>query len=132
MVTPSPALQEQLGKYRTEEQLAELSLKKSEVKTLDLLFRHRGERSGLFRPELTGRYSGAGKALYGSAEAGLVTLEEQRTYRDPFGNISLFFAQPETLTPEQDTVLSELETAVQEQEFSCFLLQGFFDFTPPA
>lgn len=96
----------------------------SEEKTLDLFFTLRGEQQVLPRPELTRRYTGAGKALHSLVRKGLVTLEEQRCYRDPFGEIPPFFPKPDVLTEEQDTVLEQLLPAIETQGFTPFLLFG--------
>ena len=128
MVSLSSALQEQLADYQTknDEQPPGLSdeLKKTERKTLELFFNHCAGRPVLPRPELTRRYSGAGKALHALADRGLVTMEEQRSYRDPFGNVPPFFAPPANLTPEQESVLVDLIEAVDKQLFQPFLLFG--------
>ena len=128
MVNLSSTLQEQLACYQAKnsEQLPQVAdrLKKSEQKTLELFFKHCDGRTALPRPELTRRYSGAGKALHGLEDRGLVTMEEQRCYRDPFGCVPPFFAKPETLTQEQDTVISDLVTAVDREKFQPYLLFG--------
>ncbi|MCI5121065.1 MAG: primosomal protein N', partial [Candidatus Electrothrix sp. AUS4] len=62
-------------------------LKLSERKTLELFFQHCKGSPVLPRAELTRQYSGAGKALHTLADAGLITLDEQRIYRDPFGKV---------------------------------------------
>ncbi|MCI5141698.1 MAG: hypothetical protein D3909_08205, partial [Candidatus Electrothrix sp. ATG1] len=74
-------------------------LKKSEYKTLDLFFRYCKGHPVLPCAELTRRYSSAGRALHSLAETGLVSLEKQRVYRNPFGKVPPFFPQPEFLTP---------------------------------
>jgi primosomal protein N' (replication factor Y) len=99
-------------------------LKKSEQKTLDLFFCQSKGRQVLPRVELTRQYSGAGKALHSLAEQGLITLEEQRVYRDPFGKIPPFFPKPKTLTPEQKQVLSTIKAALDTGGFQPFLLHG--------
>ena len=128
MVGLTPALIEKLGHDLPLESAAidrvVETLKKSEAKTLQLFFRHNAGRALVPRPELTRRYKGAGKALHGLVDRGLVTLEEQRCYRDPFGNTPPYFARPETLTQEQEKVLSQLIDAVDRQVFQAFLLFG--------
>jgi primosomal protein N' (replication factor Y) len=117
VVCLNPALQERLTEYRTG--CAEISplspispvgdeLKKIEKKTLELFFQRSGGHATLPRSELTRRYSGAGKALHSLADAGLVTLEERRVYRDPFGDVPPFFSRPETLTREQGEVIGRI------------------------
>jgi primosomal protein N' (replication factor Y) len=99
-------------------------LKPSELKTLQLLESVCRERILVPRPELTRHYRGAGKALRSLAERGLVVMEERRCYRDPFGNVPPFFAQPETLTQEQQAVLEQLLPVVEEKKYQPFLLFG--------
>ncbi len=99
-------------------------LAKSEQKTLGVFFAHCQGRPVLPRPELTRVYSGAGKALRKLAERGLVTLAEERCYRDPFGCLPPFFPEPECLSTEQQQVLATLTPAVEEQQFAPFLLFG--------
>ena len=106
------------------EQQTSKKLKISEQKTLQLFLQHSNGCTALPRPQLTKLYGGAGQALHGLVDSGLVTLEEQRVYRDPFGNVPPFFGKPETLTVEQDTVLAELNQAVDQQGFQPFLLHG--------
>ena len=128
MVSLSSSLQDQLARYQTENDEHSLDfsaeLKKTEQKTLELFFNRCAGRPVLPRPELTRRYSGAGKALHALADRGLVTMEEQRSYRDPFGNIPPFFAKPDTLTPEQESVLELLLAAIDTHLFQPFLLFG--------
>ncbi|CAK8718911.1 Primosomal protein N' [Candidatus Electronema halotolerans] len=99
-------------------------LKPSELKTLDLFYQHSGGSPVLPRQVLTKIYKGAGQALRGLAEAGLVSLEERQVLRDPFGDTLPFFARPETLTEEQKTVVAELCRAVDADVFQPFLLHG--------
>ena len=76
------------------------------------------------RRELTKLYAGAGKALRGLAEAGLITLEERHVLRDPFGEALPFFDRPEQLTEEQAAALDEIITAIDAGRFQPFLLHG--------
>ncbi|WP_446008481.1 primosomal protein N' [Candidatus Electrothrix sp.] len=99
-------------------------LKKSEQKTLDLFFHQSKGRSVLPRAELTRQYSGAGNALHSLAEQGLITLEQQRIYRNPFGKVPPFFPKPERLTLEQEQVISKIIPALDTGGFQPFLLHG--------
>ncbi|WP_339133010.1 MAG: primosomal protein N' [Candidatus Electrothrix sp. GW3-4] len=99
-------------------------LKKSERKTLDLFFQHCKGRPTLPRAELTRQYSGAGKALHRLAASGLISLAEQRVYRDPFGKVPPFFPKPKSLTPEQDQAIGTLKEALDTNGFQPFLLHG--------
>ncbi|MCI5221235.1 MAG: primosomal protein N' [Candidatus Electrothrix sp. AR4] len=127
MVVLNAELREQVVRYQADSLEASSfgqHLKKSEQKTLELFSRHSKGRRTLPRAELTRRYSGAGKALHSLADAGLVTLEEQRVYRDPFGDMPPFFSKPETLTQEQGEVVSRINAALDADNFQSFLLHG--------
>jgi primosomal protein N' (replication factor Y) len=99
-------------------------LKKSEQKTLELFFQHCGGNAVMPRRMLMKLYFGAGKALHGLAEAGLINLEERLVLRDPFGEALPFFARPEILTEEQRVSLSEITAAMDAGRFQPFLLHG--------
>jgi len=118
----TPSAQGKSGKQEWPELPADLT--KPERTTLELFFAKSKGRLTLPRPELTREYSGAGKALHALAGRGLITLEEQRCYRDPFGCLPPFFPKPEKLTVEQETVLAGLNKSVVAQVFSPFLLFG--------
>ncbi len=118
-------LREQFAEYRRNRVMPPWEqLKKSEQKTLDLFFRYSNGNFALPRSELTRQYPGVGRALHSLAAAGLVSLEKQRIYRDPFGNIPPFFACPENLTEGQTTVIDQIITALDADRFQPFLLHG--------
>jgi primosomal protein N' (replication factor Y) len=101
-------------------------LKKSERKTLALfwdLWTAAG-RVPVQRPEITRLYSGAGKALKSLEQQGIVSVEQLKVYRDPFGQSPQYFPRPEQLTAEQQQVLAELEPFLQAPSFQPFLLHG--------
>ncbi|RWX51589.1 replication restart DNA helicase PriA [Candidatus Electrothrix marina] len=135
VVRLNTAIQEILARYQTETKenqeenavapaaLRE-GLKKSELKTLDLFFRHCKGHPLLPRAQLTRQYPGAGQALHSLAKAGLITLEEQRVYRDPFGKVPPFFPKPEILTTEQNQVVGTIKVALDTGGFHPFLLHG--------
>jgi len=100
-------------------------LKPSEQKTLDLLNALAGSESHpIPRRKLTREYPGAGAALKGLAERGLVTLEEHRVFRDPFGEPPPFFPAPAQLTDEQQAALAAIVPAIKARCFAPFLLHG--------
>ena len=101
-------------------------LKKTEVRTLSLIYGHLQNKEGtvLFRPELTREYSGAGKALQSLEKRKALTLKERRVYRDLFGQELRFFPEPEKLTPEQQNILRQLLPAIESRSFQTFLLHG--------
>uniref|UniRef100_UPI004056D4C1 replication restart helicase PriA n=1 Tax=Candidatus Electronema sp. TaxID=2698783 RepID=UPI004056D4C1 len=100
------------------------ALKKSEQKTLELFYQHCGGSPVMPRRELTKLYSGAGKALKGLAESGLITLEGRHVYRDPFGELLPYSDRPAELTTEQTAAVSALTAAIDAGAFQTFLLHG--------
>jgi primosomal protein N' (replication factor Y) (superfamily II helicase) len=74
--------------------------------------------------ELNKAYSGAAKALPLLLEQGIVQRVEQRVFRNPYGEQLSWFSQPETLTPEQEQVVSTLLPAIATKKFATFLLHG--------
>ena len=102
------------------------TLKKSEKKTLEVFWELwiQAGKIHVLRPEITRRYSGAGKALKSLEALGIVRVEQLKVYRDPFGQQPQFYPRPEKLTAEQEQVLAELEPVVQKPSFQPFLLHG--------
>ena len=74
--------------------------------------------------ELNKAYSGAAKALPFLMEHGIVRRVEQRVFRNPYGEQLSWFPRPETLTPEQEQVVSALLPAIKTKKFATFLLHG--------
>ena len=74
--------------------------------------------------ELNKAYSGAAKALPFLVERGLVCRVEQRVFRNPYGEQLSWFPRPETLTPEQEQVVSTLLPSIATKKFATFLLHG--------
>jgi primosomal protein N' (replication factor Y) len=108
---------------------ADVDLKPSERKTLDLLLEMAGEdpalvSSGVPRKELTRRYRGAGRALKGLAAKDIIALAERPVYRDPFGQDTPYMAEPDTLTDEQKTALNRILPRITQKKFTPFLLHG--------
>jgi len=101
-------------------------LKKSEQKTLALLAELLAERAAPSVPRrlLTGLYSGAAKALAGLVEKGMIALEEERLFRDPFGLAPPFYPRPARLTDEQRQVLDVVLPLVRRKKFAPVLLHG--------
>ncbi len=101
-------------------------LKKSEQKTLQVFIDLCRQENviALCRPVITRQYSGARKGLLSLSDMGILVMEERRVYRDPFGSHPTTYSRPEILTEEQDSVLSTLYPAIQEQKFQTFLLHG--------
>jgi primosomal protein N' (replication factor Y) len=102
-------------------------LKKSAQKTLALICELGGmqeETPPVGQPEITRRYSGAGKALRDLEEGGMIRRWEQQVYRDPFGEQPSFFPRVLQLTPDQEEVLGQLLPAVDTPSFRTFLLHG--------
>ena len=101
-------------------------LKKSEIKTLSLIYEHLQQEKAppLFRPKLTKKYAGAGKALHSLEQRKILSLEKRRVYRDPFGRQPQYHPQPDKLTSEQEAALAELLPSIRNQSFQPFLLHG--------
>ncbi len=103
----------------------EVDLTKPELKTLDLLRDLAGTANNpVPQPLLAKHYSGARQALKSLAAKELLSLEEMPFYRDPFGEMPLFFAEPEQLTDEQQAVMTKLQPALTSGQFNPFLLHG--------
>ncbi|MBV5306571.1 MAG: primosomal protein N' [Desulfobulbaceae bacterium] len=98
----------------------------TQIKTLYFLKLLAGADDKRFVPirELTRAYSGAAKALPLLVDQGLVQRLEQRVFRNPYGEKFAWFPRPETLTEEQEQVLSELIPAIEKKAFATFLLHG--------
>lgn len=99
-------------------------LKKSEQKTLHLFAEQSQGRRSISQQELTALYPTVRPALKGLAAAGLLFMEEQEVYRDPFRHKLPFFPPPEQLTEEQQNVLQALRAALAAQAYQPFLLYG--------
>jgi len=69
-------------------------------------------------------YSGASKALQKLEKRGLIEGKQRRIYRNPFGETLAFFPEPETLSEEQNQVLSIIQPALEKKHFATFLLHG--------
>ena len=76
------------------------------------------------RRDLNRIYSGTAKAVKSLVAKHVLSLDERRVYRDPFGDRPLFTDRPEQLTEEQQQVLSRLLPAGKEEIFETFLLFG--------
>jgi primosomal protein N' (replication factor Y) (superfamily II helicase) len=70
------------------------------------------------------KYGGASKPLLELEKRGLVQGQQRRIYRNPFGETLAFFPEPETLSEEQEQVLSSIKPAVEKKDFTTFLLHG--------
>lgn len=101
-------------------------LKVSEQKTLHHLTQltKESERPWVSSRDLNKSYAGAGRALAALQKQGLIMMEEQKIYRNPFGEIPPFYPKPEILTPDQQRVMRELVPAIRTGEFAAYLLHG--------
>ncbi|MDR9501248.1 MAG: primosomal protein N', partial [Desulfurivibrionaceae bacterium] len=131
LITLSEVLQKATTKAKTEvclslnEPLPEVPLKKSEEKTLQLIKKQLESQATLVsKKDITRLYSGAGKAIAALAAQGILLLSEKQVYRDPFGEVPPFYPRPETLTPEQGTVLEQIQPAIEAHAFTPFLIHG--------
>ncbi len=69
-------------------------------------------------------YSGAAKSLLELEIKGLVVRKKERIFRSPFGEQLRYYPRPDSLTEEQDSVLSYILPAVRKQQFQPYLLHG--------
>ncbi len=74
--------------------------------------------------DLRKAYSGASKALKELEKRNFVHAEKRRIYRNPFGETLTYFPKPDNLSDEQENVLTEILSALQQQTFTTFLLHG--------
>jgi primosomal protein N' (replication factor Y) len=97
-----------------------------QVKTLFCLAKLSAEQGAGSVPakDLRKIYSGASKGLKELERLGVVASEQRRIYRNPFGETLVHFPKPETLSEEQQQVLSKIVSALEEKKFSTFLLHG--------
>jgi primosomal protein N' (replication factor Y) len=101
-------------------------LKVSELKTIEALKNISSETNRRFVPrrEIVREYRGAGKGLKSLVEKGIVLVEEQQVYRDPFGECFLESELPQELTPEQEKALNKIIPAIERGSYAPFLLHG--------
>ena len=101
-------------------------LKISEQKSIEILksISTATDRRFVPRREITREYPGAGKGLKSLEQKGLILIEEQQVYRDPFGECFLKSDIPETLTAEQNNALDSIFPAIKNGVYSPFLLHG--------
>ncbi|MBV5317027.1 MAG: primosomal protein N', partial [Desulfobulbaceae bacterium] len=110
----------------TLQQQSEGTLKKVEVKALTLFLElfFETNRQPVARSTLSRHYPGISPPLNRLLEHGLLRLETERVYRDPFGEPPSFYPAPEQLTVEQQEVLAALLPAIAGAAFAPFLLFG--------
>ncbi len=108
------------------QQNSTLSLKKAESKALTLFLElfFEGNRRPVARTSLNQHYPGIGPRLKRLLELGILRLETERLYRDPFGETPPFHPVPEHLTGEQQEVLAAILPAMSAASFAPFLLFG--------
>ncbi|MEJ2135952.1 MAG: primosomal protein N' [Desulfofustis sp.] len=131
------ALQEELTRCVEEcedsEQLAKLcraaagrSFTEAEIKTVQLLGRMQGDRSGEMVPrrELGASYPYGTKVLNKLADEGLVIKVHRRVYRSPLGDLLPHYPRPETLSDEQKGVIDTVRKSIEQHTYEPFLLHG--------
>ena len=69
-------------------------------------------------------YSGASKALKELEKRSLVSVQQRRVYRNPFGETLTHFKKPEKLSDEQCQVLDKIIPSLDERSYAPFLLHG--------
>lgn len=131
LITITEVLSSATTKAKTEtclhlaDPLPEISLKKSEEKTLALIKEQQNNQGALVSTrDINKLYSGAAKAIKSLVRQGLLTVSEEQVYRDPFGEQPIFYPRPETLTPEQKTTLEQITVKITAQTFTPFLIHG--------
>lgn len=87
-----------------------------------LLFESGGEP--VSRRDLNRIYSGTFRAVRTLVEKNILSVNERRVYRDPFGDRPLYAGRPQQLTEEQKQVLDQVLPAVRKEKFQSFLLFG--------
>lgn len=101
------------------------TLKPSEEKTLAILTDLTTPNSpSIPRRDLTRQYRGAGPAIRSLTAQGIIALHQEVIHRDPFGERPPFFAEPDSLTSEQQQALAQIKPAINHQQFQTFLLHG--------
>jgi primosomal protein N' (replication factor Y) len=101
-------------------------LKKAESKALTLFLKlyFNTNRQPVARTTLNQQSPGIGPRLNRLLEHGILRLETERIYRDPFGEKPPFHPAPEQLTGEQQQVLAAILPAITGASFAPFLLFG--------
>ena len=99
---------------------------KAEIKGLTLFLElyFATSRQPVARATLIHHYPGIGPRLSRLLARGMLRLETERLYRDPFGDPPSFYPAPEQLTGEQAQVLATLLPAITGASFAPFLLFG--------
>lgn len=103
------------------------SLTKAKLKSLLLLDRlglEFGGSDGVPRKEFISRYPYGAKVIKTLMSDGLVLENKRRIYRNPFGDLLPFYPKPDVLSDEQQAVLEEIETAIDDNMYVPFLLHG--------
>ncbi len=102
------------------------ALKKAEIKALTLFLERFAATSGqpVPRSTLSHQYPGIGPPLLRLLDRGLLRMETERVYRDPFGDPPQFHPAPDVLTVEQQQALAALLPAMDRATFASFLLFG--------
>ncbi len=90
---------------------------------LSRLLREQGQET-VPGKDLSKLSSGASKALKVLENRGIVVSERRRIYRNPFGETLTHFPKPEQLSDEQQQVLSKIIPALEDGDYSPFLLHG--------
>lgn len=130
---PGPRLQHLLLDQPEEEALlavlqqdATLTLKKTELKALSFFLTEffRNNQQPVLRSLINRLYAGAGPKIKGLIESEILATAQERIYRDPFGEPSPSFPQPDQLTTEQTLVLDTLFPVIEQAVFAPFLLFG--------
>ncbi len=96
-------------------------LTEAQERIVELLLKENGE---IVFTELTERADASASSINTLEKRGLIETFVQEVMRDPLRDVKLPEIQDLTLTGEQETVLAEIETALQTAEYKAFLLHG--------
>nr|WP_321468107.1 primosomal protein N' [uncultured Desulfobulbus sp.] len=133
VLVPGPRLAELLPQVEEPQALLDvlqkesaLALKKSELKALGLFLGEyfSSQQQAVPRASINRLYAGSGPRIRRLVEVEILTERQERVYRDPFGDPPPIYPEPEQLTQEQAKVLAELFAAMEQGQFSPFLLFG--------
>jgi len=131
--SPSPILSEDDGSPETLldykqrlRQTTGFELKLSEAKTLFNLQKltEKSNSPVIALKDLRKAYAGVSKALPSLEEKQLVVRSRERVFRSPFGEQLCHYPRPESLTAQQQNVLTSISPAIQARKFQPFLLHG--------
>ncbi len=108
------------------EELAGQTLKKAEIKSLDLLqsLARQSGQPDIPRREYIQNYPYGSRVIQQLIELGLVEQRSRRIFRSPLGDLLPHYPEPDKLSDEQQAVLQEIFQALEGGAYRAFLLHG--------